>query len=65
MCQAWSSRIRRLNTDPDLLHTMELAGESWVEGRDLSLSVGEIQAFYALRQGALNGTDADNVALQS
>jgi diacylglycerol O-acyltransferase len=58
-------QIRRLNTDPDLLHTMELAGESWVEGRDLGRSVGEIQALYALRRGALNGTSADNVAVQT
>jgi UDP-N-acetylglucosamine:LPS N-acetylglucosamine transferase len=55
-------QIRRLNTDPDLLHTMELAGESWVEGRDLGRSVGEI---HALRRGALNGTSADNVAVQT
>jgi UDP-N-acetylglucosamine:LPS N-acetylglucosamine transferase len=57
-------QIRRLNTDPDLLRTMELAGESWVEGRDLRRSIGEIQALYALRHGALNGTTADNVAAQ-
>jgi diacylglycerol O-acyltransferase len=57
-------QIRRLSTDPDLLHTMELAGESWVEGRDLQRSIGEIQALYALRNGALNRTGADNVAAQ-
>jgi diacylglycerol O-acyltransferase / wax synthase len=57
-------QIRRLNTDPDLLHTMELAGESWVEGRDLGRSIAEIQALYALRQGTLNGTNAVNVAAQ-
>ncbi len=57
-------QIRRLSTDPDLLHTMELAGESWVEGRDLQRSIGEIQALYSLRHGALNGTIADNVAAQ-
>jgi UDP-N-acetylglucosamine:LPS N-acetylglucosamine transferase len=57
-------QIRRLNTDPDLLRTMELAGEAWVEGRDLRRSIGEIQALYALRHGALNGSSADNVAAQ-
>jgi diacylglycerol O-acyltransferase / wax synthase len=61
-------QIRRLSTDADLLRTMELAGESWVEGRDLRRSIGEIQALYALRNGALNGTlngtSADNVAAQ-
>ena len=61
-------RPRRANpavsdTDPDLLRTMELAGEAWVEGRDLQRSIGEIQALYALRHGALNMT-ADNVAAQ-
>jgi hypothetical protein len=39
---------------------MELAGEAWVEGRDLRRSIGEIQALYALRHGALNGSSADN-----
>jgi hypothetical protein len=34
---------------------MELAVESWVEGKDLQRNVGEIQALYALRHGALNG----------
>ena len=58
--QGLVEQIRRLNTDPDLLHTMELAGESWVEGRDLRRSIGEIQALYALRLGALNGTNADS-----
>ena len=57
-------QIRRLNTDPDLLRAMELAGESWVEGRDLRRSIGEIQALYALRHGNLNGAKADNVAAQ-
>ena len=42
-------QIRRLRTDDDLLHTMEQAGESWVEGRDLRRSLGEIQAVYAAR----------------
>ena len=58
--QGLVEQIRRLNTDPDLLHTMELAGESWVEGRDLRRSIGEIQALYSLRLGALNGTNADS-----
>jgi hypothetical protein len=43
---------------------MELAGESWVEGRDLRRSIGEIQELYAVRNGALNGAKADNVAAQ-
>ena len=42
-------QIRRLRTDADLLHTMERAGESWVQGRDLARSLGEIQALYAAR----------------
>jgi UDP-N-acetylglucosamine:LPS N-acetylglucosamine transferase len=42
-------QIRRLRTDPDLLHTMERAGESWVGGRDLLRSVADIQALYARR----------------
>jgi len=57
-------QIRRLNTDPELLRSMELAGEAWVEGRDLRRSIGEIQALYALRHGNLNGAKADNVAAQ-
>ena len=35
-----------------------------VEGRDLRRSIGEIQALYALRNGTLNGTKADNLAAQ-
>jgi diacylglycerol O-acyltransferase / wax synthase len=60
-------QIRRLRTDPDLLHRMERAGESWVQGRDLRRSVGEIQALYAERQAAKNGkgprgtSDSNNV----
>ncbi len=42
-------QIRRLRTGSDLLHTMEQAGESWLEGRDLRRSLGEIQAVYAAR----------------
>jgi UDP-N-acetylglucosamine:LPS N-acetylglucosamine transferase len=45
-------QIRRLRTDADLLGTMERAGESWVEGRDLHRSLGEIQALYASRHPA-------------
>jgi UDP-N-acetylglucosamine:LPS N-acetylglucosamine transferase len=44
-------QIRRLRTDPELMRKMEDAGESWVEGRDLQRSVGEIQALYAARAG--------------
>ena len=43
---------------------MELAGESWVEGRDLRRSIGEIQALYARRHGSLNSTNAGNVTAQ-
>lgn len=53
-------QIRRLRTDPELLHRMELAGESWVEGRDLRRSLGEIQAFYALRHAGKNAKNAGN-----
>jgi len=42
-------QIRLLRTDPDLLHRMEQAGESWVEGRDLHRSLGEIGDLYRLR----------------
>ncbi len=42
--------IRSLRTDPDLLHKMERAGESWVQGRDLRRSIAEIQALYAARR---------------
>ncbi len=44
-------QIRRLRTDPDLLHKMELAGESWVQDRDLRRSIAEIQSLYAHRPG--------------
>jgi hypothetical protein len=58
-------QIRRLRTDPDSLRKMERAGESWVRGRDLRRSVGEIQALYAApRPGpartAANGNGASN-----
>jgi diacylglycerol O-acyltransferase / wax synthase len=43
-------QIRRLRTDPDLLHRMERAGESWVQGRDLQRSIREIEALYVGRQ---------------
>jgi UDP-N-acetylglucosamine:LPS N-acetylglucosamine transferase len=42
-------QIRRLRTDPELLHGMEQAGEAWVEGRDLKRSIAEIGAVYAAR----------------
>jgi UDP-N-acetylglucosamine:LPS N-acetylglucosamine transferase len=46
-------QIRRLRTDPELLHTMERAGESWLGGRDLRRSVAEMQALYSeLHAGA-------------
>ena len=56
-------QIRRLRTDPDCLRKMERAGESWVRGRDLRRSVGEIQALYAAprpgpARAAANGNGA-------
>jgi diacylglycerol O-acyltransferase len=38
--------VRRLWTRPDLVKTMEQAGERWVEGRSLRRSLSEIEAFY-------------------
>jgi len=64
MSQALSSRSGVSTPTRTLLRAMELAGESWVEGRDLRRSIGEIQALYALRHGNLNGAKADNVAAQ-
>ena len=52
-------QIRRLRTDQGLLRKMERAGESWVEGRDLRRSIGEIQALYvARRRAGSNGLSA-------
>lgn len=45
-------QIRRLRTDPELMHKMEAAGESWVEGRDLRRSVAEIEAAFRERRFA-------------
>jgi UDP-N-acetylglucosamine:LPS N-acetylglucosamine transferase len=45
------SQIRRLRTDRDLMGSMEQAGESWVHGRDLRRSIGEIRDLYAERHG--------------
>lgn len=42
-------QIRLLRTDPELLHRMQRAGESWVEGRDLQRSLAEIAALYRQR----------------
>jgi UDP-N-acetylglucosamine:LPS N-acetylglucosamine transferase len=42
-------KIQRLHTDAELLRSMERAGESWVEGRDLHLSLLEIAALYGQR----------------
>ncbi|HTV11070.1 MAG TPA: glycosyltransferase [Acidimicrobiales bacterium] len=50
-------QIRRLRTDQGFLHTMESAGESWVEGRDLRRSVGEIQAVYSQRWVSRGGEE--------
>jgi UDP-N-acetylglucosamine:LPS N-acetylglucosamine transferase len=38
--------VRRLWTCPDVVKTMEQAGERWVEGRSLRRSLSEIEAFY-------------------
>jgi diacylglycerol O-acyltransferase len=51
-------QIRRLRTDADLLHSMEKAGEAWVDGRDLRRSMGEIQAVYAAHQARTAGVKA-------
>jgi diacylglycerol O-acyltransferase len=45
-------QIRLLRTDPDLLHKIQLAGESWVQGRDLHRSIREIEALHVSRQVA-------------
>ncbi|HET9058982.1 MAG TPA: glycosyltransferase [Acidimicrobiales bacterium] len=39
-------QVRLLRTDDELLRTMEKAGESWVEGREMVRSVREIEELY-------------------
>jgi UDP-N-acetylglucosamine:LPS N-acetylglucosamine transferase len=51
-------QIRRLRTDADLLSTMQRAAESWVEGRDLSRSLDEIQALYSSHHATFAGVPA-------
>lgn len=47
------AQVRRFRTDPQWLQTMVKAGEEWVRGRDLRLSVAEIEdAWAARRRGA-------------
>jgi UDP-N-acetylglucosamine:LPS N-acetylglucosamine transferase len=48
-------QIRRLRTDVDLLHSMEMAGQEWVDGRDLRRSMDEIQVLYAAHQARSPG----------
>jgi diacylglycerol O-acyltransferase / wax synthase len=50
--------LRKLRTDPELLHSMEQAGQSWVESRDLRLSVAEIQALHIQRKKGQSGPSA-------
>lgn len=45
-----AAQVKRLRTDPKWLRTMEQAGLDWVRGRDLRLSVREIEAEYAARR---------------
>ncbi|MGP8205356.1 MAG: MGDG synthase family glycosyltransferase [Acidimicrobiales bacterium] len=54
-------QIRRLRTDADLLHSMERAGESWLQGRDLARSLGEIQALYATRDTPAAGAPVSSL----
>jgi diacylglycerol O-acyltransferase len=42
-------QVRLLRTDDELLRTMEKAGQSWVEGRDMVRSVREIEDLYRSR----------------
>ena len=55
-------QIRRLRTDEELLHKMERAGESWVQGRDLRRSIREIEALYVGRHPATEAPAATNGA---
>ncbi len=45
--------VRRLWMRPDVVKTMEQAGERWVEGRSLRRSLSEIEAFY-LESGGIS-----------
>jgi diacylglycerol O-acyltransferase len=45
-----AAQVKRLRTDSDWLRTMEQAGLEWVKGRDLRLSVREIEAEYLARR---------------
>jgi UDP-N-acetylglucosamine:LPS N-acetylglucosamine transferase len=46
-------QVRRLRTVPGLAESMEQAGEQWAAGRSLGRSVGEIEALYLERAGAV------------
>jgi len=48
-------KIRLLRTSPEFLGRMEQAGESWVKGRDLRQSLGEIAEMYNARRGVSVG----------
>ena len=50
-----AAQVKRLRTDVQWLRTMEKAGEEWVRGRDLLLSIGEIEAAWAGRRGTPPG----------
>ncbi len=56
-------QIRLLRTEPDLLHKMELAGESWVQGRDLHRSIREIEALHVSRQVATTASTTKSDAV--
>jgi UDP-N-acetylglucosamine:LPS N-acetylglucosamine transferase len=46
-----AGQVKRLRSDVQWLRTMEKAGEEWVRGRDLLLSIGEIEAAWLARRG--------------
>ena len=45
-----AGQVKRLRSDVQWLRTMEKAGEEWVRGRDLLLSIGEIEAVWLARR---------------
>ena len=45
-----AAQVKRLRSDVQWLRTMEKAGEEWVRGRDLLLSIGEIEAVWLARR---------------
>lgn len=49
------AQVKRLRTDSQWLRTMEKAGEEWVRGRDLRLSLGEIEDEWAASRAGGRG----------